>query len=72
MVPESDLLTRIEKFVAATGMSPWAFGRAAIKDTNLIDDLRAGRELRRATRERVEQYMHDAHKRVEKAVRGAA
>ena len=52
-----DLLDRIEAFLAATGMTPTAFGRDALHDPTFVFDLRAGRECRRATREQACRYM---------------
>lgn len=48
-----DLLPKVEKFLSETGMTPTEFGRLAMRDPVLVNDLRAGRELRRKSRERV-------------------
>lgn len=57
--PDADLISTIERFLAAHSMPPTTFGRRSIGDANLIDDLRAGRELRRATRQRVREFMRE-------------
>jgi len=55
---DHELLTRIEGFLSQNPkISETAFGRDVIGDGNLLPDLRAGRELRRMTRERVLQYL---------------
>lgn len=46
------LLGEVETFLARTGMTASVFGRAAMGDPSFVFDLRAGRELRRATRAR--------------------
>lgn len=51
------LLSRIDACLTTTGMSPTEFGLKAINDKRLIPDLREGRELRRATREKIEQFI---------------
>jgi hypothetical protein len=51
------ILTEIEAFRAKAGIPPTTFGRRAIGDANLIDNLRAGRELRRATEQKVRTFM---------------
>lgn len=50
---DKDLLQKIEAHLAQTGTKDWEFGRKSINDPALVDDLRAGRELRRGTRDRV-------------------
>jgi hypothetical protein len=47
------LLSRIERCLRRTGLSPTRFGRLAVNDGRLIHDLRRGRELRSGTRERI-------------------
>ena len=48
-----DLLPVVEKFLSDTGMTPTVFGRLAMRDPVFVRDLRAGRELRRKSRDRV-------------------
>ncbi|MEA3044550.1 MAG: hypothetical protein QOH47_2388 [Sphingomonadales bacterium] len=52
-----DLLSEIEAFRDAHGIAETTFGRKAANDTRLIGQLRDGRELRRATVEKVRRYM---------------
>jgi hypothetical protein len=52
-----DLLSEIEAFRKAHGIAKTVFGRKASNDTRLIDQLEAGRELRKATREKVKRFM---------------
>jgi hypothetical protein len=47
------LLPEIDAFMARYGLSEWAFGEMVLNDRHLVRQLRAGRELRRATRERI-------------------
>lgn len=53
MTRADPILRLIEQHLRRTGMSPTAFGTAALNDPALLNDLRNGRELRLATRERV-------------------
>jgi hypothetical protein len=54
-----DILPQIDSFRKTHGLSPTAFGLLAANDKRLIPDLRRGRELRRATVERVITFMRD-------------
>lgn len=56
------LLRRIEKHLQVTRMSPTRFGRMALGDPNLIDQLRSGRELRSATAQKVVDFL-ERHER---------
>lgn len=47
------LLLRIERYLRATKMTPTRFGRDAVNDPWLVDDLRRGRSLRPATASRI-------------------
>lgn len=51
---------RIERYLKASGMSPTRFGRLAARDPRLVDDLRNGREPRRALARRLSAFL-DAH-----------
>lgn len=51
------LLTAIEEFLAKTGMKPTRFGIEAANDPRLVFGLRDGREPRRATADRIREYM---------------
>lgn len=50
-------LLKVEAFLKKTGMKPWRFGRDAAQDPKLVDQLRAGRELRRDTRDKIESFI---------------
>ena len=53
-------VARIDAFLAKTGMSQSAFGRAACNDGSFVADLRAaGRSPQLSTIERVEKFMRD-------------
>lgn len=52
-------LSEIERFLAESGMSATAFGRAALKDPNFVFDLREGRIPNLAIVERVQTFMRD-------------
>ena len=58
------LITRINRHLRCTGMPPSRFGRRAVGDPNLIRQLRAGRQLRPSTEQRVAEYL-DQQERVE-------
>ena len=51
------LIWKIERFLRASGLPPTKFGRLAINDPRLIDDLRNGREPRAATVARIEAFI---------------
>ena len=53
----ADLLSDIEAFCAARGLSDSKFGMEAMGDPTFLWDVRAGRELRRATIRRVRDWM---------------
>lgn len=40
------LLSEIDQFLEQSGMTPTAFGKAAVGDPNFVRDLRHGREPR--------------------------
>jgi hypothetical protein len=54
---DADILQAIERFVAQHKMPQTTFGRRALGDANLIENLRSGRELRRSTEHRVREFM---------------
>lgn len=54
---EKDLLDAIERFLLERDITPTGFGRLALHDPNFVFDLRAGREVRRATRQKVSDFM---------------
>jgi hypothetical protein len=53
------LLDDIEQYLARTGMSAQAFGRAALNDSAFMTTLRRGRDVRRSTHMRVRQFMNN-------------
>lgn len=54
---DRELLARITACIAERGLTPTKFGEQAINDPDLVRELGEGREMRRATRERVEAFM---------------
>ena len=57
LASDADILNEVEAFCSKHELPRTTFGRAAIGDANLIDDLREGRELRRATEAKVRTFM---------------
>lgn len=55
-----ELLEQVEIYLARTRVPPSTFGRMALGDPRFVDDLRAGRKLRRKTQERVRCYLTQA------------
>jgi hypothetical protein len=53
----STLLSDIEAFQSAHGLSDWQFGELALRDRHFIRQLRDGREPRRKTIARVRHVM---------------
>lgn len=53
------LLVRIERHLRRRRMSSTRFGREAVRDPNLVSQLRDGRELRTATAQRVVDYLNE-------------
>ncbi len=51
------LLSIIERHLRRTGTTPTRFGREAVRDPRFVRDLRAGREPRRRTADRVLAYL---------------
>ena len=56
-----ELLEHVESYLARTRLPPSTFGRMALGDPRLVEDLRAGRKLRLKTQERVRCYLMRAH-----------
>jgi len=52
-----NLIEQIEVFLTRNGLSDSQFGVLAVKDKNLVRDLRAGRDVRMSTVERVNEFM---------------
>lgn len=55
--PENEILDQIARFRKETGMAKTKFGKSAVGDANLVDQLIAGRELRRSTLKKVIAFM---------------
>lgn len=53
------LLTEIEQFLTATGISATAFGIQALNDPTLVHEMRKDRECKRATRARIVEFMRN-------------
>lgn len=52
-----DLIARIEQCITVHGLNQTSFGIKSVNDPRLLLDLKEGRELRRATRERIEAFI---------------
>ncbi|WP_072378768.1 hypothetical protein [Novosphingobium sp. NDB2Meth1] len=52
-----DLIQQIEEFMDAHQLSEWQFGEQAVNDRHFVRQLRAGRDLRMSTVERVRRFM---------------
>lgn len=52
-----ELMTRIRRYLARTGMAQTVFGRAAINDPRLIDDLLNGRQPGPRTVARIDAFI---------------
>ncbi len=70
-LPETRLLQRIERFLAANGVGRTQFGIKSLRDPRLVLDLERGRELRSTTRARVESFMRSVEKRRAKKKNGS-
>lgn len=53
------LLDEIEAFLEAAGMSPTAFGTQALNDPPFVAQLRAGRDVKMSTVEKVRAFMRE-------------
>jgi hypothetical protein len=51
------ILSTIEAYLISAEMAPTAFGERAAGDRHLVRNLRDGRELRRATREKIQAFI---------------
>lgn len=68
-----NLLSRIEQFLASTGMSPTVFGRQVLKDPNFVFDLRNGkRSPSIRTAEKIYSYIESQQPTEPKTVRRPA
>jgi hypothetical protein len=57
MLTHQEFLAEIDAFLARTGMSPSALGRAALNDPSFVRDIRSGRSPRLAIIARVDKFM---------------
>lgn len=51
------VVVRVRKYLMRTGMAPTVFGRAALNDPRLVEDLLNGRQPRRETVARIDTFM---------------
>lgn len=51
------ILAEIEAFLSITGVTPTAFGVRALNDPTLVHELRRGRECKRVTRARIQEFI---------------
>lgn len=58
--PQSDLLNAIIQYCEQHGVTETAFGKRAVGDPNLVRDMKAGRELRSSTMNKVVQAINQA------------
>ena len=54
---DNSLIGQIDAFLVASGMTPTRFGERALKDPNLVFQIREGRWLRGPTRSKVLAFM---------------
>lgn len=55
-----ELLEQVESYLARTMVPASTFGRMVVGDPRFVNDLRAGRKLRRKTQDRVRCYLTQA------------
>lgn len=53
------LLIEIDRYLRRTAMPVTKFGRLAVNDPRLVDDLRRGRRLGKAVSSRVEAFLRE-------------
>jgi hypothetical protein len=51
------ILEEVEAFLAESAMTPTAFGMRALNDPTFVHELRRGRECKRITRARVQEFI---------------
>ena len=56
-VVHSDLLAEIQSFLDASKMAPTTFGALALNDPSFVRQIEEGRECRRATVAKVQDFM---------------
>lgn len=67
-----DFRSEVEAFLRDGRLTASAFGDKAAGDSNFVSDLRAGRECRKRTRERVRAFMARQSPVSRETTRGAA
>lgn len=55
--PIDPILADVEKFLQASQMTATAFGVRALNDPTLVHELRNGRECKRKTRARIQEFI---------------
>lgn len=53
----SDIIDEIDAYCERHSLTATAFGSMAMNDPNFVADLRAGRELRRATEQEIREFL---------------
>lgn len=61
------LAEQVEAFLTLHNMSPVTFGRKALRDPHFVRDLRAGRDLKMSTVDRVRTFMAEYEAEVDTA-----
>jgi len=61
------LIQAIQEFMACHSLSEWQFGELALKDKHFLRQLKAGRDVRVSTVERVNAFMEGFEAKVEAA-----
>lgn len=61
MLTAETFLAEIDAFLAESGMSATAFGKAAVGDPNFVKDLRDGRSASLRLVEKVNAYISEQH-----------
>lgn len=51
------VLAEVEQFLQASQMTATAFGQRALNDPTLVHELRSGRECKRKTRARIQEFI---------------
>ncbi len=59
MDPTPDLLSEVESYLEAAGMSPTAFGDRALGDRHFVRQLRSGRRVWPETASKVRAFMRE-------------
>lgn len=66
--PDPDpILAEIESFLEVSSITPTAFGVRALNDPTLVRELRAGRECKRATRAKIQEFIRNETEKAEPA-----